>query len=66
MTEEHEVDCEEWNGDDSISLSQLAKLIPVLQEKYGVKSRVRFDAGYNNVSVMITPTSRQRIRKTIK
>lgn len=49
----NEIYCEEWDGDEPITLKKLGKLIPKLRDKYGDAAIVKFDAGHNNVSVMI-------------
>ena len=48
--------CDEWNGDIPIRLDALAALVEELQRKYGQFATISFDAGANNVSVMIHPT----------
>ncbi len=56
--ESDEIYLGEWCGDDPVSLEDLTKLIPQLQKKFGKRAIVRFDAGYNNVSVVIKPTKK--------
>jgi hypothetical protein len=48
--------CDEWNGDALMPLNELAGLIVDLQKKYGENACLRFDAGANNVMVLIHPT----------
>lgn len=43
------------DGNAPITLQELLNLIPTLQNKYGKNAVLRFNAGYNNVSVLITP-----------
>ena len=52
------IDCKELDGDGIWRLDQLLLLIPQLQKKYGKNNLIRFDAGYNNVQVKITPTKK--------
>lgn len=59
------MDLTEIDGDDPITLQELADLIPILQKKYGKHVVIRFDAGYNNVSVMVEPTKKQKNEKTV-
>jgi len=56
--DEIDMETSEWYGDNPISLEDLKNLIPQLQKKYGKRAIVRFDAGYNNVSVMVKPTKK--------
>ncbi len=60
-----EIYCDEIDGDKPISLSKLSELIKILQEKYGKHAVLRFDAGYNNVEVMIRPAKETNDRKRI-
>ncbi|RDJ35299.1 MAG: hypothetical protein DWQ19_10820 [Crenarchaeota archaeon] len=62
MIRKNEIYVDEWDGNLQISLSDLEKLIPELKNKYGAKSLLSFDAGYNNVSVVIVP-SKKKIKK---
>lgn len=57
---ERELYCHEISGDGQYTLSELLKLIPLLQKKYGQNARISWDAGYNNVSTKILPS------KTVK
>jgi hypothetical protein len=50
----NEMYCDEWDGSAEITLEELEVLLSQLKEKYG-KAKIRFDAGHNNVSVLITP-----------
>lgn len=52
------LELEEWNGDGSFTLEQMAKMIPTLQKKYGKRAIVWFDAGFNNIEVKIHPTKK--------
>lgn len=56
--EQKEQYCDEWDGDAAIPLDKLAELIEKLKEKYGAKATIYFDAGANNVSVMVKPTKK--------
>ena len=53
---DNEVELEEIAGDQAIRLSDLVKLLPALQGKYGVHSVVRF------TGVAIAPTTVKRLR----
>ena len=53
---DNEVELEEITGDQSIRLSDLEKLLPALQKKYGVRATIRF------TGVAISPTAQQRLR----
>ena len=53
--------CEEWNGNEPISLKELKKLIPVLMKKYGADSVINFETGYNDVTVEIAPSNKRGI-----
>jgi hypothetical protein len=46
------------DGDGVVTLSGLLELIPRLQQKYGKHAQLSFDAGYNNVSVVIKPSKK--------
>lgn len=48
----------EIDGGGHLVLSDLLKLIPELQKKYGKHAYIFFDAVYNNVQVMIQPTKK--------
>jgi hypothetical protein len=50
----------ELDVDDGITLSELLKIIPRLQSKYGIHAKISFNAGYNNVMVKIKPTKKVR------
>lgn len=52
----------EINGDSKIKLSKLYDLIPVLQKKYGKHAEIEFDAGYNNVQVIVYPTKKRETK----
>lgn len=41
-----------------ICLEDLVKLLPNLQKKYGKKAQLIFDAGANNISVLVMPTKK--------
>lgn len=47
-----------WDTDVPVRLDELAEKIKKLQDKYGVRSIIRLDAGYNNVSLHITPSKK--------
>jgi hypothetical protein len=57
------VDCPEWVGDATMSLAELEAMIPRLKARYGARAVVRFDAGANNVSVMVRPSKKIRPEK---
>ena len=44
-------------GDFDGTLGELASEINSLIDEYGPNSRIRLDAGHNNVSFMVTPKS---------
>ncbi len=52
-----EIDCSDWRGDYPFRLDHLAELINTLRTKYGDAAAIRFDAGYNNITVRIAPIS---------
>lgn len=56
------VDVKEFDGDGTIKLSALYELIPKLQKKYGKHAELEFDAGYNNVQVIVYPTKKEKIK----
>ena len=56
---ENEMNLTEIVGDNRITLEELRLLIPKLQKKYGKRATIRFDAGYNNVQVVVAPTKKQ-------
>lgn len=51
--------CNEWDGDSNISIKNLEKLLLSLKKKYGANAHIAFDAGHNNVQVMIQPSKSQ-------
>jgi hypothetical protein len=49
-------DCPEWSGDKAIKLNELLQLVKALQKKYGKDAKIMFNAGHNNVMVLICAT----------
>lgn len=50
---------DKFDGDGPITLQELLLKIPELQKKYGKYAVIRFDAGYNNVNIVVKPTKKQ-------
>lgn len=52
--------CDELNDLDAgiISVSELIVKLQAVQAKYGVKSKLFLDAGYNNISVEVIPSKK--------
>lgn len=46
--------------DFMLPLSKLIDALKVAQKKYGKHAMISMDAGYNNVTPMITPTKKMR------
>lgn len=46
---------DEFDGDAAYTLSEVRTRVAALIKKYGTRARLRFDAGYNNVSAVIQP-----------
>ena len=57
------IDCPEIYGDGLITLEELAKLVPVMQKKYGKRAVLCFDAGWNNVESTIIPSKKVKLKQ---
>ena len=59
------INCEELNDIDAglIDINELIEKLEVVRKKYGVKSKIWFDAGYNNISAAVLPSKRKLCRK---
>lgn len=56
---EKEYFCDEFdNMIPRISLKQLEELLPKLKKRYGANAKLKFDAGYNNVCVLVEPSKK--------
>lgn len=49
-----------WDGDEEITLKKLIEKATKLQKKYGKNAVIKLDAGYNNVSVLLTPSKKTK------
>jgi hypothetical protein len=47
------------DGDEKHKISDFIERLQELQKKYGMKSKIYFDAGHNNVSVMVEPSRKK-------
>jgi hypothetical protein len=54
---------DEWDGDSLISVDDLIVKLQGIKKKYGGRSVLSFDAGYNNVSVEIVPSKKKMLRQ---
>jgi len=58
-----QIDCPELDVIDSLPSIKVERLISIcenIQEKYGYNAELVFDAGYNNISVNIFPSRKQK------
>lgn len=56
----NEIDLNELDPDRTHTVSELIGILARARAKYGAKSIVRFDAGFNNVSAFITPSKKMK------
>ena len=47
------------NGDEKMKVKDLIKKLEAVAKKYGANSEIVFDAGYNNVSVLVYPSKKK-------
>ena len=55
-----ERDYEEICGDSTYQVDELIQKLRDLQKKHGKKTKIRWNGGYYNVSVMIQPTKEEK------